>query len=73
VSNTLLFHLLLTAAAVAPRHWQDSTAADSAAAALAYFAAPAADSTPSNDLLKFCQKVLDILTNREHYGPTLGR
>jgi hypothetical protein len=27
----------------------------------------------TDDLLKFCQKVLDILTNREHYIPTLGR
>ena len=25
------------------------------------------------DLLKFCKKVLDILTDWEHYDPTLGR
>ena len=29
--------------------------------------------TTTDDLLKFCQKVLDILTNREHYVSTLGR
>ena len=28
---------------------------------------------PTDDLLKFCQKELDILTNWEHYDPTLGR
>src|ERR1039457_1933973 len=28
---------------------------------------------PSNDLSKFCQKVLDILTKWEPYDPTLGR
>src|ERR1035438_1668955 len=28
---------------------------------------------PPIDLLKFCQKGLDILTNREHYVSTLGR